>query len=207
MNFPRPRLPRTGCILAVLIFSTVFATAQLQIGSPNTATADPPVPRPKTTPCVVSLFSNFKFADFSPKTFQYTPPAACPGPWAKVVLTANFSVQAGRQFDRTANIWIGGTNVYFGTTAEPSHDVRRHWHIERDLTDYSALFTTAQGGEVDLDNLVNTTFTSSLFGSAQLSFYPLAQGQTPPVTADQVIPLAAGPTGETVALFNTTSLL
>jgi len=194
-------------MLAVLTFSAVFASAQLQIGSPNTATADPPVPRPKTTPCVVSLFSNFKFADFNPKPFQYTPPAACPGPWAKVVLTANFSIQAGRQFDRTANIWIGGTNVYFGTTAEPSHDVRRHWHIERDLTDYSALFTTGQGGEVDLDNLVNPTFTSSLFGSAQLSFYPLAQGQTPPVTADQVIPFAAGPTGETVALFNTTSLL
>ena len=207
MNFSRPRLTRTVCILAALTLSAVFASAQLQIGSPNTATADPPVPRPKTTPCVVSLFSNFKFADFSPKTFQYTPPAACPGPWAKVVLTANFSVQAGRQFDRTANIWIGGTNVYFGTTAEPSHDVRRHWHIERDLTDYSALFTAPQGGEVDLGNLVNATFTSSLFGSAQLSFYPLAQGQTPPVTADQVIPFAAGPTGETVALFNTTSLL
>lgn len=207
MNFSRPRLPRTVLTLAALTLSAIFASAQLQIGSPNTAAADPSVPRPKTTPCVVQLFTNVKFADFNPKSFQYTPPAACPGPWAKVVLTANFSVQAGRQFDRTANIWIGGTNVYFGTTAEPSHDVRRHWHIERDLTDYSALFTAPQGGEVDLGNLVNTTFTSSLFGSAQLSFYPLAQGQMPPVTADQVIPFAAGPTGETVALFNTTSLL
>lgn len=207
MTLSRPRLTRTVCILAVLTLGAVFASGQLQIGSPNTATADPPVPRPKTTPCVVPIFSNFKFADFNPKTFQYTPPAACPGPWAKVVLTANFSVQAGRQFDRTANIWIGGTNVYFGTTAEPSHDVRRHWHIERDLTDYSALFTVAQSGEVDLGNLVNTTFTSSLFGSGWLYFYPLAQGQMPPVTADQVIPFAAGPSGETVALFNTTSLL
>src|SRR5262249_4092601 len=92
----------------------------LVIGSANTATADPPVPRPNTTPCVVTLFNNFAFADFSPKPFSFNPPAGCPGPWAKVVLNADFSIQAGRQFDRTAEIWIGGVNVYFGTTSEPS---------------------------------------------------------------------------------------
>ncbi|HXB22612.1 MAG TPA: peptide-N4-asparagine amidase, partial [Candidatus Solibacter sp.] len=106
----------------------------LQIGSANTAIADPPVPRPETTPCVVNLITGIAFANFSPKAFSFTPPADCPGPWAKVVLEADFSIQAGRQFDRTANIWIGGTNVYFGTTSEPSRLVARSWHIERDLT-------------------------------------------------------------------------
>src|SRR5215471_10815564 len=125
----------------------------LVIGSANTATADPPVPRPNTTPCVVQLFSNIAFADFSPKLFSFTPPAACPGPWAKIVLNADFSIQAGRQFDRTANMWIGGVNVYFGTTSEPSRTVARSWHIERDLTDYSALLSTAQNGRMSLDNL------------------------------------------------------
>jgi hypothetical protein len=197
--------------LAVLL-TAISSFAQipppgLQIGSANTATADPPVPRPSTTPCVVSLFSNIAFANFSPKLFSFTPPAACPGPWAKVVLEADFSIQAGRQFDRTANIWLGGANIYFGTTAEPSRTVARSWHVERDLTDYSALFTTPQNGRVDLGNLVNSTFTSILFGTAALQFYPLSPAQQPPITADVVLPLSSSSTGGTVFLNNTGSLL
>jgi hypothetical protein len=177
----------------------------LVISSGNTATADPPVARPNTTPCVVTLFNNFAFADFSSKPFSFTP--ACPGPWAKVVLNADFSIQAGRQFDRTAEIWIGGVNVYFGTTSEPSAKVARSWHIERDLTDYSALFNTTQNGRVDLGNLVNSTFTSTLFGTAVIQFYPLAHHQDAPRTADLVLPLASDPTGGTAFLSNSTSVL
>jgi hypothetical protein len=154
---------------------------------------------------VVTLFNNFAFADFSPKPFSFTP--ACPGPWAKVVLNADFSIQAGRQFDRTAEIWIGGVNVYFGTTSEPSRTVARSWHIERDLTDYSALFNTTQNGRVDLGNLVNSTFTSTLFGTAVIQFYPVASHQDAPRTADLVLPLASDPTGGTAFLSNSTSTL
>jgi hypothetical protein len=156
---------------------------------------------------VVTLFNNVAFADFSPKPFSVTPPAACPGPWAKVVLNADFSIQAGRQFDRTAEIWIGGVNVYFGTTSEPSGKVARAWHIERDLTDYTALLSAPQNGRVDLDNLVNSTFTSTLFGTATLQFYPLARHQDAPRTADLVLPLASDPTGGTAFLSTTNSAL
>jgi hypothetical protein len=179
----------------------------LVIGSGNTATADPALARPNTAPCVVTLFNNFAFADFSPKPFSFSPPAGCPGPWAKIVLNADFSIQAGRQFDRTAEIWIGGVNVYFGTTSEPSGKVARSWHIERDLTDYSALLNTAQNGRVDLGNLVNSTFTSTLFGTATLQFYPLAHHQDAPHTADLVLPLASDPTGGTAFLSTSNSTL
>lgn len=196
-------------LISGMIFIATSSFAQipppgLQIGSANTATADPPVPRPATTPCVVTLYTDIAFADFSSKFFSFTPPAACPGPWAKVVLEADFSIQAGRQFDRTANIWLGGANIYFGTTSEPSGAVARSWHIERDLTDYSALFGSPQNGRVDLGNLVNSTFTSILFGTAELQFYPLAHRQEPPRTADAVLPLSSSSTGGTVFL-NTTS--
>ncbi|HEX7836839.1 MAG TPA: peptide-N4-asparagine amidase [Kofleriaceae bacterium] len=170
------------------------------VGSPNTATADPPIAVPSTTPCVVPLFAGVAFADFSPKPFQFAPPAACPGPWAKVVLAADFSVTAGRQFDRTASIWIGGANVYFGTTSEPSRTVSPSWHVENDLTDDSALFAAPQPGLVQLDNLVNSTFTGVLSGTAELRFYPAARHAEPPRTADAVLPLSAGPSGGTVAL-------
>src|SRR5579862_696788 len=108
----------TAKILAAICLMLAAATLSAQtipppglvIGSGNTATADPTIPRPNTTPCVVQLFNNVTFADFNPKPFTFTPPAGCPGPWAKVVLNADFSIQAGLQFDRTANIWIGGVN-------------------------------------------------------------------------------------------------
>ena len=90
------------------------------MGSANVATADPSVPRPATSPCVVQLFSNLTFADFTPKPFTYTPPAACPAPWAKVVLEVDFDVTTGRQFDRTAQIAIGHVN---GPAAAGADDV------------------------------------------------------------------------------------
>ena len=197
-----------GFVLAAsLVFAQNIPAPGLVIGSANTATADPPVPRPDTTPCVVTLFSDDVFADFSPKPFTFTPPAGCPGPWAKVVLNADFSIQAGRQFDRTANIWIGGVNVYFGTTSEPSGTVARSWHIERDLTDYTALFNTTQSGHVDLGNLVNSTFTSSLFGTAELQFYPLEHRNVAPITADQVLAMTSDPSAGTAFLSTPASTL
>ena len=200
-------------VIAGLLLAACAVSAQpipppgLVIGSANTATADPPVPRPDTTPCVVTLFSNDVFADFSPKPFTFVPPAGCPGPWAKIVLNADFSIQAGRQFDRTASIWIGGVNVYFGTTSEPSAKVARSWHIERDLTDYTALFNTTQAGHVDLGNLVNSTFTSSLFGTAEIQFYPLEHRHRTPATADAVLPMTSDPTAGTTFLSTTASTL
>ncbi len=202
---PTSQLSKFAATLALLLvmLSTLAAAQHLKIGSGNTATADPPVPRPKTTPCKVQLYKGFKFNNFNPQSFPYTPPADCPGPWAKVILEVDLSVTGGIQYDRTANIWLGPTNIYFGTTSEPQPGEGRNWHVERNLTDYSSIFTVAQDGTVDLGNEVNKTYTGVLHGSADLLFYPLAQGQHAPRTADQVIAFSAGSTGGTVALDTT----
>jgi hypothetical protein len=207
-------ITRAKAIVAILAGCTLVIPAgaaqnisvqrQYQLGSQNTATADPPVPRPNTKPCFVQLFSNYLFEDYNSQSFQYTPPTACPGPWAKVVFVGNFAVSAGIQYDRTGNIWIGATNIWFGTTPEPMSNFGPTWHVERDLTDYSSLFTTPQTGTVDIFNIVNSQYTGIISGSTALEFYPLANGQTAPRTADVVLPLSAGPTGGTVAL-NTTA--
>lgn len=170
------------------------------VGSGQPATADPPVQRPRTTPCIVQLYTNVAFADFSPKTFSYAPPAACPGPWQKVVLDADFNVTAGRQFDRTGSIWIGGTNVYFGTTAEPRATLSPSWHVERDITDLSAVLNSATSGETVLGNLVNSTFTGIITVSAKLEFYPVAPHHNAPRVPDAVYSLANGPAGDNVFL-------
>src|ERR1044071_7773638 len=103
----------------------------LVIGSANTATADPPIARPNTAPCVVTLFNNFSFADFSPKPFSFTP--TCPGPWAKVVLNADFSIQGGRLFARTAKIGVGGVIFFLGPPPNLQRPGALSWHFGRFL--------------------------------------------------------------------------
>jgi hypothetical protein len=196
-----------GAIAFISILISLPAWAQKQgapsvpqIGSENTVTADPAVPRPNAQPCIVQLFTNLDFANYHPKFFPYTPPSSCPSPWAKVVLNADWSVDAGSQFDRTAEIWIGGTNLYFGTTSEPSDKVARSWHTENDVTEYGPLFTVAQGGRVDLGNGVDRGYPSHLHGTAYLQFYPAASYQQPPAVADMVLPMAADSTGGTATV-------
>ncbi|MDR3387968.1 MAG: peptide-N(4)-(N-acetyl-beta-glucosaminyl)asparagine amidase [Rudaea sp.] len=175
------------------------------VGSNNVAVADPLIPAPYTTPCTVTLFTNQQFADFNAKPFSYAPPSACPGPWQKVVLSADYSVTMGRQFDRTAEIWLGGAIIYFGTTEEPSASLGQSWHIERDLTDYSPLFATSQSGHADLGNFVGTSggvnYTGILYGTATLSFYPLAPTVFDhPPRPDALLPLSASADGSTADL-------
>jgi hypothetical protein len=205
------RIPSLSTVLALLLavsfVPVAFASGPYVVGSSNTVSADPNITRPSTTPCIVQLMSNAEFDNFNPFSFTYTPPADCPGPWAKVVFTADINVTAGVQFDRTANFWLGPTNIYFGTTAEPSSNLGPSWHVESDLTDYSPIFMTSQTGTADIGNLVNSTYTGIIFASSTLEFYPLANGQTAPVTANEVLALSAGPTGGTVGLTSTTSTL
>ncbi len=206
MKIPRFPYFAVASVFALTLLSTL-AFAQLQIGSSNTAFADPTVPHPNTTPCKVVLFKGFKFDNFTPQNFPYTPPAGCAAPWAKVILEADFSITKGIQYDRTANIWIGPTNIYFGTTSEPDPSNGRHWHVERDLTDYSSMFTVAQEGTVDLFNVYNKQYNGLLHGNATLYFYPLPPNQAAPRVADQVIGFSGGSTGGTVALGTPTTLL
>jgi len=175
------------------------------VGSTNVAVADPIVPPPYTTPCTVTLYADQQFADFNSKAFAYAPPANCPGPWQKVVLSADYSVTMGRQFDRTAEIWLGGAVIYFGTTQEPSATVAPSWHIERDLTDYSALFTHSHDGHATLGNFVGTsggvTYSGIIHGTAKLLFYPQASTVPDhPHRPDVLLPLSGSPDGSTADL-------
>jgi len=98
------------------------------------------------------------------------------------------------------------TNIYFGTTAEPSHTIARHWHVERDLTDYSSIFTVTQAGTVDLGNLVNQTYTGILHGSADILSTRWSRIKSAAYRRSSHR-LLFQPTGGTVALNNTTDLL
>lgn len=183
------------------------AAADPVVGSTNVATADPTVPRPPGTPCVVTLFNDDVFDDFGTRPYSYAPPTGCTGAWAKVVLEADFSVTAGRQYDRTATLWLGGVNLYFGTTQEPQKTVSPAWHVERDLTDYTALLRNAGQGQAIIGNLVNSTYTGVIHGSARLLFYPASGRARAAEAPDAVYPLGSDPVGSTTSLNTSTDKL
>jgi len=195
------RLGLLGCVAACAAQGAFAATAPgFDVGSANVAVADPAVPRPPGKSCVVELFKGFTFTDFSNHPYTYAPPIGCGKSWSKVVLEADFSVTTGRQFDRTASLWLGGANIYFGTTQEPSSTVSPSWHVERDVSDFASLLGNPQTGQAILGNVVNETYTGVISGSARLVFYP-ANVLAPKADApDAVYPLSDGTDGGTVTL-------
>lgn len=192
------------------------AWAKLQVGSRVVASIAPPVARPKAAPCVVTLLNHETFGEpgdassmaAQPHPFRFVWPTACSGaqagPWAKVVFEADFSVPAGRQYDRTASLWLAGINLYFGTTMEPQPDLAEHWHVERDLTDYSALFRAAARGtlrgQMILNNQISAETSQPIEVTARLLFYPVARGAQAPEVPDHVYSLSASALGEPAVL-------
>jgi hypothetical protein len=183
-------------------------------------TADPPVSHPPEAPCVDKLFNPHTpplspsgspvgtFADYGDHPFNYTPPASCPGPYAKIVMKIKFSVTAGIQYDRTGAVWIGGTNVFFGTTAEPGPGMSPGWTIERDVTEYAPAFANAAPAQASVYNIVNSQYTGIIYGTAELDFYPATkQYPAPSDVADAVYPMAATTTGGYVYLDSPTDQL
>jgi len=183
---PRSKKSLIAALAVVSLASTalVAQSTNRKIGTQFEATADPLVARPHVQPCVVPLFANYQFAFFADtdQTFQFTPPSNCTGPWQKVVLEIDYSENGGVQFDRTASLYVANTNIYFGTTPEPLATLTNSWHVERDITDYSALLAMPQQGTMVLQNCTTdcpppfNTFLNGVFTvNADLEFYPANQ--------------------------------
>jgi len=75
-------------------------------------------------------------------------------------------------------MFLGNTNIYFGTTPEPLATATNTWHIERDVTDYAALFSIPQPGTIVLGNCTTdcpppyNTLNGVFTVNASLEFYP-----------------------------------
>ena len=183
----------------------VVTPATPQIGTSQPASIEPPIAKPTTKPCSVTLLSEQAFANFDNKPLTFAPPSGCAGPWAKVVFSADFTVTAGRQFDRTAKFFLGGANIYFGTTAEPRATLSPSWHVERDVTDLSALFHTQQTGQAILGNFVGvdsgTTYNGIIYANARIDFYPANAANPAPAVPNAVL---AFPSNDTFRVSTTT---
>ena len=212
---PCTKTLRSRSLLQALPFALLFPSALSaqvtvapllpKIGTSQPASIEPPVVKPTTKPCTVTLLSEQAFANFDNKPLSYKPVSGCAGPWAKVVFSADFTVTAGRQFDRTAKFFLGGANIYFGTTAEPRSALSPSWHVERDITELSALLKTAQTGQAILGNFVGTdsgtVYNGIIYANARLDFYPVNAVNPAPAVPDAVL---AFPTNDTTRVSTTT---
>ncbi|MGW7365133.1 peptide-N4-asparagine amidase [Streptomyces sp. NPDC054841] len=149
-------------------------------------TAAPPVTRPSTTSCGITL-AEAQFRDFTPYKGGYTPPKGCGSTWSKVVLRLDGSVK-GRQYDRLGHLTVGGVEVFRTSTPQPSPDGIT-WSVEKDVTRYSDILRRAQPVEMLIGNVVDDTYTGVIDVKVTLTFYA-AEGRTRPAAVpDRVLPL------------------
>lgn len=178
------------------------------IGSTDTADVTPGVPRASGVPCVVELFRDaelyepgrawFGDNDF----FAYAPPAACPGPWAKVIAKVSMENDAPSAYAdglTLAQIVIAGVPLYAG--GGQFNNGATHWRVERDVTDYSAVLRSASDGFLELRAMprYSDAFRARYRVSATLLFYPANPNNRAQRVPDQVHALTARGFGELLA--------
>ncbi|WP_223281019.1 peptide-N4-asparagine amidase [Streptomyces antnestii] len=155
-------------------------------------TATPPVTKPSTKSCQVTL-AETEFRDFTPYKGSYTPPKGCGDRWSKVVLRLEGKVK-GRQFDRLGYLHIGGVEVLRTSTPEPSPDGIA-WNVEKDVTRYSDTLRADQPVDMLIGNVVDSTYTGVIAVKATLTFYaaePHAKRQQSAGIPDRVLTLDDG---------------
>lgn len=183
-----PRHRARPAALLALLCCTLPAFAQFGPNRDDPRIADPAVSRPAGRACTVEVV-NHGFANFDPYIDGIAPPAACPGPWSKIVLDLDGQV-AGVQFDRIGHFEVGGVTVFRFSTPEPSANGTRGilWHVEKDLTPYTDLFRRPQETRMYLGNVVNETYTGVINVKTTITFYQADARDRAPETPQIVSP-------------------
>lgn len=92
----------------------------------------------------------------------------------------------GRQYDRTGVMYLGDTEVWRTSTAEPTASGIR-WVWLKDMTPFVSLWKKPQTLIFDLENIVNGNYTGILNTTLTATFFKSDADSHPP--ADLIIPM------------------
>ncbi|KAK3301383.1 peptide N-acetyl-beta-D-glucosaminyl asparaginase amidase A-domain-containing protein [Chaetomium fimeti] len=138
--------------------------------------------------CTVLLMRHdFAWSYNAPFIGEYTPPKC---EFNRVVL--NFSVVSqGRQFDRLAIMYLGDTEVWRTSTAEPTAPPGISWIYLKDMTHYLYFWRSPQKIIFDLGNLIDDKYTGIFNTTMTAIFYndDVKTDQAPP--SDLIIPISS----------------
>ncbi|KAK1730962.1 hypothetical protein CaCOL14_005716 [Colletotrichum acutatum] len=145
---------------------------------------------PTTDPkdCKVQLMDH-SFGNSFDKPFvgDYKPPGC---DFNRVIV--NFTAtSAGRQLDRLALLYLGDTEVWRTSTAEPRAAPGIIWTYWKDMTPYLSLWKTPQKIIFDLPNLIDDRFTGPFNCTLTATFFKsdVETDSAPP--ADLIIPISS----------------
>ena len=176
-------------VAGTLAGTAAAAAPTVEINYQNPVTALPPIARPATPSCTVTAMQHdFANSYGQPFTGTLTPPANCAGPWSKVVLDWSGSV-AGRQYDRLAGVWIGGSEVFRTSTPEPD-PAGISWHVDQDISSFIPLLRTPQPLVVDLGNVNNSTYTGIYHMTMTVTYYQADKHTPEAAHSDVVVPVS-----------------
>lgn len=134
----------------------------------------------------VLMVHSFANSYGAPFVANYTPPSC---DFNRVVI--NLTVETkGRQYDRLGIMYLGDTEVWKTSTAEPNPTGIR-WTYLKDMTQYLSLWKEPQTLIFDLPNIVNDIYTGILNTTLTATFFksPVETGNHEP--AATIIPISA----------------
>ncbi|KAK8018467.1 Peptide-N4-(N-acetyl-beta-glucosaminyl)asparagine amidase A [Apiospora marii] len=148
-----------------------------------------PYADPQTKPACSQVLMVHTFANSygAPFVGNYTPPDC---DFDHVVINFTTLVR-GRQFDRTGVMYLGDTEVWRTSTAEPNPSGIR-WVWLKDMTPFLSLWKQPQTVIFDLENIVNDQYTGLLNTTLTATFFkgPADTNDTGYPPADQIIPIS-----------------
>jgi hypothetical protein len=103
-------------------------------------------------------------------------------------MTQTISV-SGRQYDRVSSLKIGDTDVYWGTTEEPSGPNPTTYTFSKDLTEYTALLRTPQPFRGGIGNYTSSVYTGNYLQTVTITYYEADRTHPAPQTPDAVVGL------------------
>ncbi|PKS05827.1 hypothetical protein jhhlp_007656 [Lomentospora prolificans] len=130
-------------------------------GRDRVKVADTAQKRQENAACQVQLME-YSFASSYGEPFvgNYTPPDC---EFNRVIMNLTVTVPAGNQYDRLAIMYLGDTEVFRTSTAEPFTDTDLGgaiWTYWKDMTQYTYFWKQPQKIIFDLGNIVDETYTS-----------------------------------------------